>query len=108
MFLHVFIGFVLFFQMAKARKYDLCRGWKVNYQKIKLSKLFQINQIHPFLLFYEHGMHEICRRPTDRGSKGTEVFRISCFRHLEKPIKTKENKVKHLFLYVFIGFVLFF
>ena len=46
------------------------------------------------------------------------VFReiTSCLRHLEKPIKTKENKVKHfllflfivLFLYVFIGFVLFF
>ena len=35
------------------------------------------------------------------------VFReiTSCLRHLEKPIKTKEN---HLFLYVFIGFVLFF
>ena len=36
---------------------------------------------------------------------------MSCLRHLEKPIKTKENKVKHfvlLFLYVFIGFVLFF
>ena len=36
---------------------------------------------------------------------------MSCFRHLEKPIKTKENKRKHfvlLFLYVFIGFVLFF
>ena len=23
---------------------------------------------------------------------------MTCFRHLEKPIKTKENKVKHLFL----------
>jgi len=36
---------------------------------------------------------------------------MSCLRHLEKPIKTKENKVKHfvlLFLYVFVGFVLFF
>ena len=33
---------------------------------------------------------------------------MSCLRHLEKPIKTKENKIKHLFLYVFIGFVLFF
>jgi len=36
---------------------------------------------------------------------------MSCLRHLEKPIKTKENKRKHfvlLFLYVFIGFVLFF
>ena len=43
-----------------------------------------------------------------RGSKETEAFRISCFRHLEKPIKTKEHKIKHLFLYVFIGFVLFF
>ena len=41
-------------------------------------------------------------------TKKTEVFRISCFRHLEKPIKTKEHKIKHLFLYVFIGFVLFF
>ena len=34
-------------------------------------------------------------------TKETEVFRISCFRHLEKPIKTKEHKIKHLFLYVF-------
>ena len=41
-------------------------------------------------------------------AKETEVFRISCFRHLEKPIKTKEHKIKHLFLYVFIGFPLFF
>ena len=32
-----------------------------------------------------------------RGSKETEVFRISCFRHLEKPIKTIENKVKHFY-----------
>ena len=32
---------------------------------------------------------------------------MSCFRHLEKPIKTKENKKKHfvlLFLYVFYWF----
>ena len=38
------------------------------------------------------------------------IFReiTSCFRHLEKPIKTKEDKIKHLFLYVFIGFLLFF
>ena len=38
------------------------------------------------------------------------IFReiTSCFRHLEKPIKTKEHKIKHLFLYVFIGFPLFF
>ena len=34
------------------------------------------------------------------------IFReiISCFRRLEKPIKTKDDKIKHLFLYVFIGF----
>ena len=64
-----------------------------------------------------------------KNTKGTEVFRISCFRHLEKPIKTKEHKIKHfvflllsgkniienlstylkhLFLYVFIGIPLFF
>ena len=38
------------------------------------------------------------------------IFReiTSCFRHLEKLIKTKEHKIKHLFLYVFIGFLLFF
>ncbi len=38
------------------------------------------------------------------------IFReiTSCFRHLERPIKTKEHKIKHLFLYVFIGFPLFF
>ena len=41
-------------------------------------------------------------------ARETEVFRISCFRPLEKPIKTKEHKIKHLFLYVFIGFPLFF
>ncbi len=30
-------------------------------------------------------------------TRETEVFRISCFRHLEKPIKTIENKVKHFY-----------
>ena len=29
-------------------------------------------------------------------ARETEVFRISCFRHLEKPIKTREYKIKHL------------
>ena len=43
----------------------------------------------------------------------SRLVKISCFRHLEKPIKTKENKVKHflfilLFLSVLIGFILFF
>ena len=34
---------------------------------------------------------------------------MSCLRHLEKPIKTKENKIKHflLFLFVFICFYWF-
>ena len=34
---------------------------------------------------------------TTESTKGTEVFRTSCFRHLENPIKTKEHKIKHLF-----------
>ena len=33
---------------------------------------------------------------------------MSCLRHLEKPIKTKENKVKHFVLLFLYGFVLFF
>ena len=47
--------------------------------------------------------------PLTTGSKETEVFRISCFRHLEKPIKTKENKVKHFVCcyFVFICFYWF-
>ena len=38
------------------------------------------------------------------------IFReiTSCFRHLEKPIKTKEHKIKHLFLYVLLVFNCFF
>ena len=58
--------------------------------------------------FRTQNARDLSQTHRPRGSKETEVFRISCFRHLEKPIKTKEHKIKHLFLYVFIGFVLFF
>ena len=37
-------------------------------------------------------------------TSNSHAFRIGCFRHLEKPIKTKENKRKH---FVFICFYLF-
>ena len=80
--------------------------------------------------FYEHEMHERngsfshkllspFRKTNKNHRKQSKTFLLmifipifreitSCFRHLEKPIKTKEHKIKHLFLYVFIGFPLFF
>ena len=80
--------------------------------------------------FYEHEMHERngsfshkllspFRKTNKNHRKQSKTFLLmifspifreitSCFRHLEKPIKTKEHKIKHLFLYVFIGFVQFF
>ena len=36
------------------------------------------------------------------------AFRISCFRHLEKPIKTKEYKIKHFVLICFYCFLSYF
>ena len=38
-------------------------------------------------------------------TSNSHAFRIGCFRHLEKPIKTKENKRKH---FVFICFYWFY
>ena len=80
--------------------------------------------------FYEHKMHERngsfshkllspFRKTNKNHRKQSKTFLLmifipifreitSCFRPLEKTIKTKEHKIKHLFLYVFIGFPLFF
>ena len=48
-------------------------------------RIIQIHRIHVNLYFFKY-----------------------CFRHLEKPIKTKENKVKHFFVYCFYMFLLVF
>ena len=68
--------------------------------RINLESKWAINFIRKLIsdnsdksIFFEHEIHE---------RNGT--FRISCFRHLEKPIKTKENRVKH---FVFICFYWF-
>ena len=33
-------------------------------------------------------------------TSNSHAFRIGCFRHLEKPIKTKENKRKHFLVFI--------